>query len=120
MADVETAIGQVFSAIDRAEPENVRYASCKLADGVTFVAVLEVDEGTENPLPALPEFREPQELGRRAAQPGTADNHRVVQTLLTGLRAIGQCPADGSTPPDRPSRRAAGGAAERSVREFTK
>lgn len=61
VADVETAIGQVFSAIDRAEPENVRYASCKLADGVTFVAVLEVDEGTENPLPALPEFREFQE-----------------------------------------------------------
>lgn len=61
VADVETAIGQVFSAIDRAVPENVRYASCKLADGVTFVAVLEVDEGTENPLPALPEFREFQE-----------------------------------------------------------
>jgi hypothetical protein len=58
VADAEAAVEKMFAAIEQAQPEGVHYASCKLADGVTFVALLQLDEGVENPLPALPEFRE--------------------------------------------------------------
>jgi hypothetical protein len=58
VADVEAAAEKMFAAIEQAQPANVRYASCKLSDGVTFVALLQVDEGTDNPLPALAAFQE--------------------------------------------------------------
>ena len=48
----------MFSAINTAGPEGIRYASCLLPDGETFVALLQVDDGVENPLPGFPEFRE--------------------------------------------------------------
>ncbi|MCT9006320.1 hypothetical protein [Streptomyces rhizosphaerihabitans] len=35
-----------------------RDASYRLPDGVTYVARLELADGTENPLPAIAEFRE--------------------------------------------------------------
>jgi hypothetical protein len=54
----EAAIKTMFAAIEQAKPEGVRYASGKLADGVTFVVLLALDEGIENPLGAIPEFRE--------------------------------------------------------------
>lgn len=43
--------------LDRLRPENLRYRSCRLADGVTYLILLQVDEETENPLPTLPEFQ---------------------------------------------------------------
>jgi hypothetical protein len=77
--DVEVAAKAMFSAIDEAKPEGVRYASCKLADGVTFVALLEVEERTENPLPALPAFREFQDnLKQWMSGPPTAEQMTVV------------------------------------------
>jgi hypothetical protein len=69
----------MFAAIRRAQPEGIRYASCRLADGVTCVALLEVDDGVENPLPALPEFRELQEsLSGWVAEPPTPEQLTVV------------------------------------------
>jgi hypothetical protein len=61
VADVDAAAGRMFAAIEQAGLEGIRYASLKLADGVTYVAVLEVEDGVENPLPNLPEFQEFQE-----------------------------------------------------------
>ena len=61
VVDVEAEVGKMFSAIEKAEPQGVRYASCRLADGSTFVILLELEDGTENPLPAVPEFRQFQE-----------------------------------------------------------
>ena len=61
VADVEAEVGKMFSAIEKAEPQGVRYASCRLADGSTFVILPELEDGTENPLPAVPEFRQFQE-----------------------------------------------------------
>lgn len=58
VADVDAAVRRMFAAIEEAQPEGIRYASCRLADGVTYLALLEVDEGVENPLPELPEFQE--------------------------------------------------------------
>ena len=61
VAEVEAGIAKVFAAIDEAQPRGVRYTSCKAADGVTFMALLQLDDGVENPLFGLPAFREFQE-----------------------------------------------------------
>ncbi|MGH2585577.1 MAG: hypothetical protein ACRDJE_11745 [Dehalococcoidia bacterium] len=61
VADVEAAARKMFSAIEAVQPQGVRYASCRLPDGVTFVAVLALEDGTNNPLTTVPEFREFQE-----------------------------------------------------------
>ena len=58
VTDVQAAAKNMFAAINAAQPEGIRYASCLLPDGETFVALLQVDDGVENPLPGLPEFRE--------------------------------------------------------------
>ena len=34
-AEVEAAVAKMFSAIEQARPRGVRYASCRLPDGVT-------------------------------------------------------------------------------------
>jgi hypothetical protein len=61
VAEAEAATRKMFAAVEQAQPEGIRYASTKLADGVTFVAIVEVADGVENPLPGLPEYREFQE-----------------------------------------------------------
>jgi hypothetical protein len=58
VADVAAAARKMFAAIDAAQPEGLRYASSLLPDGETFVALLQLDDGVENPLPGFPEFRE--------------------------------------------------------------
>ena len=58
VTDVEAAARKMFAAIDAAQPEGIRYASSLLPDGETFVALLQIDDGVENPLPGFPEFRE--------------------------------------------------------------
>jgi hypothetical protein len=58
VTDVQAAAKEMFAAIEGAQPEGIRYASCLLPDGETFVALLQVDDGLENPLPGFPEFRE--------------------------------------------------------------
>jgi hypothetical protein len=52
------AVKRMFAAIEREGLEGIRYASIKLQDGVTFVALLEVEDGVENPLADLPEAQE--------------------------------------------------------------
>jgi hypothetical protein len=41
VADVLAAAKRTFAAIDAAQPEGIRYASCLLPDGETFIALLE-------------------------------------------------------------------------------
>lgn len=57
VAELEAAVKQVFIALEKAQPGGIRYTSCRLPDGVTYVAVLELDEGVNNPLPSLLEFQ---------------------------------------------------------------
>ena len=56
--DVQAAAKRMFAAVNAAEPEGIRYGSCLLADGETFLALLQIDDGVENPLPEIPEWRE--------------------------------------------------------------
>ena len=51
----------MFAALNAAQTDGIRYAWCLLPDGEAFVALVQVDDGLENPLPGLPEFRELQE-----------------------------------------------------------
>jgi hypothetical protein len=52
------AVKRMFAAIEREGLEGIRYASIQLEDGATFLALLEVEDGVENPLLALPEAKE--------------------------------------------------------------
>jgi hypothetical protein len=71
VADVEAAIDKVVVALDAAQPDGIRYASCLQPDGETFVALLQVDDGVENPLFELPEYKTLLEVveGLRAEPP---------------------------------------------------
>ena len=51
----------MFAAIDATQPQGVRYASSRLADGETYVILLALDDDESNPLAAVPAFRDFQE-----------------------------------------------------------
>lgn len=73
-AELDQTVKDMFSAIEAAEPEGVRYASCKLPDGETYVILLELDNDELNPLGSLPEFRSFQEnLPAWLAEPPAVD-----------------------------------------------
>ena len=70
VSDVQAATEKMFAAIDQAQPDGIRYASLLLADGETFVAVVQVDDGAENPIPGFPESGSSRNWSRvRAAPP---------------------------------------------------
>ena len=58
VAEAVAAVKRMFAAIEREQVEGIRYASVRLEDGVTFLAVLELEDGVENPLFGLPEAKE--------------------------------------------------------------
>lgn len=45
VAENEKALKKVFVAIEEDSPRGVRYTSCKQADGVSFVAMVQLDDG---------------------------------------------------------------------------
>jgi quinol monooxygenase YgiN len=61
VGELEKAAKELFTAIEAAQPQGVRYASCKLPDGVTYVILLALDDDENNPLGAVPAFRDFQE-----------------------------------------------------------
>jgi hypothetical protein len=66
----------VFAALAEASPRDFRYATYRLADGVTFVHVARL--GDENPLAQLPAFAEFQrELAQRCVE-GPAPSEATV------------------------------------------
>lgn len=79
VAEVEAAAKRMFAALQQAQPQGIRYTSCRLPDGVTYVALLEIDDGVDNPLPTLPEFRAFQEgLKQWVAEPPTSEPLTVI------------------------------------------
>ena len=66
VAELEAAAKRVFAALQQAQPNGIRYASCRLPDGVTYVAVLEFEDGVDNPSPRCRNFT----LSRRVSKPG--------------------------------------------------
>jgi hypothetical protein len=79
VSDVDAAAEKMFSAIDAAQPGGVRYASMRLPDGVSAVAFLALEDPADNPLQAIPEFREFQErLPEWLAEPPIVEELTVI------------------------------------------
>lgn len=74
-AAVEAAINDVFTELAQAQPNGVRYASAKAADGTSYLILLEIEDPASNPLPSLESFQ------RFQAQ---------LPQWLTGPLAVGQ------------------------------
>jgi len=55
-AEAEAATRKMFAALNEARPAGVHYASCKLEDGLTFVALVALDNPEDNPLVSIPEW----------------------------------------------------------------
>jgi len=58
VTDLEVWASKMFTMIEEQQPEGIRYALCKLPDGVTHVGFLELDDGVENPLLSIDAARE--------------------------------------------------------------
>jgi len=80
VADNEAAVRAVYDELARAGLGGVRYATFKLADGLTFVHVARVDaEGGRNPLVALESFRRFQAgLGDRCDEPPVSSTFELI------------------------------------------
>jgi hypothetical protein len=81
VTDVQAAAERMFAAIDAAQPEGIRDASSLLPDGETFLALLQLDDGVENPLPGFPEFREFLEgVEASGAEPANVEPLKVIDS----------------------------------------
>jgi hypothetical protein len=58
VAEAKAAVEKVIQALGRAQPADVHYASCLLSDGVTFVALLKLEDDGSHPLRDLPAYVE--------------------------------------------------------------
>ena len=57
VSDVESAVTTMFAALQAQQPQGVKYASSRASDGTTFIILLALENPSENPLPAIPEFQ---------------------------------------------------------------
>lgn len=57
VSEVVDAIETAFAAVHRQQPEGVRYAYLHRAASGEFIALLELADGVENPLPGIAEAR---------------------------------------------------------------
>lgn len=54
---IKAAGDRVLEGLEREQPQGVRYATFQLPDGLSFITLIAVDDGIENPLLALPEHK---------------------------------------------------------------
>jgi len=81
IAEIETAVAAMFAAIDEAQPPGIRYAAGRLADGLTFLLILDLADGVENPLPSIPEARAfQQQMSAWATEPPTPQPITVLRS----------------------------------------
>ena len=79
VADARAAIEKVIQTFEQAQPAGVRYASCLLSDGVTFVALLELKDDGGHPLRGFPAYQEMVEsLKQWYAEPPAAERMTVT------------------------------------------
>ena len=58
VADARAAVEKVIKALEQEQPVGVQYASCLLSDGVTFIALLKLEDDGGHPLRDLPAYAE--------------------------------------------------------------
>jgi hypothetical protein len=79
LSESEAAADKMFAAINAARPDGVKYASMRLADGVSAVVLLALDDPADNELQDIPEFREFQEqLPEWLAEPPIVEPLTVI------------------------------------------
>lgn len=77
----ETLVRAVFDELRSSAPAGFRYASHRLADGVTFVHIATLEKPDENPLAALPVFKAFQErLKDRCVEPPVVTELFVIDS----------------------------------------
>jgi hypothetical protein len=77
--EFEDAVHRVFGVVEQKLPKGIRYTISRLSDGMTYVGLLELDEGVENPLPTLPEAKKFLEsLGNWMAEPPVRDQLTAI------------------------------------------
>jgi hypothetical protein len=54
----EAAVRDLFATLDRVGLEGIRYASTRVVDTSTFVILLELADGIEDPRLAIPEYQQ--------------------------------------------------------------
>lgn len=57
LAAIDAAGKRVLEALEREQPQGIRYATFQRPDGVSFVTLVAIDDGIDNPLLALPEYQ---------------------------------------------------------------
>ena len=57
VVEAKAAIEKVIQALDQSHPASVQYASCLLSDGVTFVALLKLEDDGGHPCAICPPTR---------------------------------------------------------------
>lgn len=55
--EAEAAVRGLFATLDRLRPKGLRYASTRAAGSNTFVILVELADGFEDPRTAIPEFQ---------------------------------------------------------------
>ena len=83
VAAAQAATEKVFQAIEQAQPAGVRYTAAWLSDGVTMLALLEVENSADprrdNPLLKLPAYAELREnLTQWYAEPSAVEQMTVI------------------------------------------
>jgi hypothetical protein len=79
VADAQAATGKVIQALEQAHPADVRYTVSVLSDGVTLVALLELEHDGGHPLRAFPAYVELVEnLKQWYAEPPTVERMTVI------------------------------------------
>ena len=56
--EAEAALHDLFATLHRVRPEGLRYASTKVVDSTTFVILVDLADGIEDPRSAIPEYAE--------------------------------------------------------------
>ena len=89
----EAVARDLFAALERERPQGLRYASTRVIDTSTFVALFELADGMEDPRPGLPEYRRLlEQLGDLADGPPVVEHLEVVGSY----NLFGPQPSDAS------------------------
>jgi hypothetical protein len=79
VADARAAVDKVIQALEQAQPVGIRYASSLLSDGVTFVALLELEDDGGHPLRGFPAYQEMvEDLKQWYAEPPAVERMTVT------------------------------------------
>lgn len=78
VADLEAAVSELFAELNEIQPAGLKYASTKTGED-TYLILLDVADGTDNPLPGIGSFLKFQAgLTRWLAGPPTVEQLTVI------------------------------------------